>query len=320
MARILITGASGFVGRAAAAEFAKAGHAVRSAVRSPPQPPFGSSIEVVAHADLASPIDWDPVVEGIDAVIHLAAIAHTRRGIPDDRYDRVNRLGAERLAKAAVRAGVGRFIFVSSIRAQTGPAANHVLTEHDRATPTDAYGRSKLAAEDAVRTAGVPFTILRPVLLYGQGAKGNFATLWRAAGSGWPLPIKQFANRRSLLGIDNFISAVNFVLKASSTAGQTYIVADPGTAPSLYEILAILREAQRGRRTGLWPMPTGFIEFPLRMVGRGELWRRIGGDLQAVANKLIAAGWQPLHDTPAGLSALGTHLPRHGHRSDGLRL
>jgi nucleoside-diphosphate-sugar epimerase len=320
MARILITGASGFVGRAAAAAFAKAGNAVRTAVRSPPKPPFDSGIEVVAHADLASPIDWDPVVEGIDAVIHLAAIAHTGRGIPDDRYDRVNRLATEQLAKAAARAGVGRFVFISSIRAQTGPAADHVLTECDRAMPTDAYGRSKLAAEDAVRVAGVPFTVLRPVLLYGQGAKGNFATLLRAAGSVWPLPVKQFANRRSLLGIDNFISAMNFVLEASGTAGQVYIVADPGAASSLCEVLAVLREAQGGRRTGLLPMPTGFIEFPLRMLGRGDLWERIGGNLQADANKLIGAGWRPLHDTPAGLSALGGLLVKQGHRPGGLRL
>lgn len=154
-------------------------------------------------------------------------------------YDRVNRLTVEQAAIAAARAGVSRFVFVSSIRAQCGPSADHALTERDPPAPTDDYGRSKLAAEDAVRASGTAFTILRPVLLYGRGVKGNFATLLRAAGSPWPLPVRQFNNRRSLLGIDNFVSALSFVLSAAATVGGTYVVADPGIPPSLSELREI---------------------------------------------------------------------------------
>jgi UDP-glucose 4-epimerase len=194
-------------------------------------------------------------------------------------------------------------VFVSSIRAQCGPAVKTVLTERDPALPSDDYGRSKLAAEAAIRASGVPFTILRPVLLYGLGAKGNFAALVRAARSPWPLPAKQFTNRRSLLGIANFISALSFVLSTPDTAGETYVVADPGTPPSLAELITTLREAQ-GRRPLLWALPGSLVELPLRILGRGDLWQRLGGNLRVAPDKLIAAGWRPLHDTPSNLAAM----------------
>ena len=194
-------------------------------------------------------------------------------------------------------------MFVSSIRAQSGPAANHALTERDPPAPSDAYGRSKLAAETAVASSGVPFTIFRPVVLYGPGVKGNLATLLRAARSSWPLPVKLFGNRRSLLGIKNFISALRFVLSAPQTIGGTYVVADPGTPPSIGELIAMMREAQ-GRRPRLVAIPPALFELPLRLLGRGELWRRLGGDLRVDPGKLIAAGWKPPEDTRAGIAAM----------------
>ena len=307
--RTLVTGASGFIGRAVVTAFAQRGVALRAAVRRPPQPPFPAAIEVVQHPDLAQPIDWRPLLDGIDQVIHLAGIAHIGRGVAPELYDRVNRLATAQLAAAAAAAGVRHFVFVSSIRAQNGPAADHALTERDPATPTDAYGRSKLAAEAAVRAAGVPFTILRPALLYGPGVKGNFALLARAAASPLPLPVKDFGNRRSLLGIDNFISALAFVLATPATLGETYVVADPGMPPPLWAVLATLRQAA-GRRPLILPMPKHYVEIALRLMGRADLWDRLGGSLRVDAGKLMAAGWQPPHDTLAGLAAMVRSLTR----------
>ena len=125
---------------------------------------------------------------GIDAVVHLAGIAHAGPGVAEERYDRVNHRATAALAVAAHDAGVSRFVFVSSIRAQTGPAAERVVSERDTPRPTDAYGRSKLAAERAVAASGVPFTILRPVLVYGPGVKGNLRALMRLAALPIPLP------------------------------------------------------------------------------------------------------------------------------------
>jgi len=219
MSRILVTGASGFVGSATVKALADAGHHVRAAMRRS-DPTFGPSVEVVQHPDLTETFDWRPLLEGIDQVVHLAGVAHSRgTGL----YDRINHQATAQLAHAAARASVGQFVFISSIRAQCGPAADHAVTEHDSPAPIDPYGASKLAGEAAVRASGVPFTILRPVALYGPGVKGYFRLLARAAASPLPLPVKDFGNRRSLLGIDNFISALSFVLATPATIGETYV-------------------------------------------------------------------------------------------------
>jgi nucleoside-diphosphate-sugar epimerase len=300
--RVLVTGASGFVGRAVVTAFAADGLAVRAGVRRPPRPQFADDVEVMQHPDLSQPFAWAPFLAGVDQVVHLAGIAHTG-GVAAALYDRVNCLATAELAAAAARAGVRRFVFVSSVRAQSGPSADHALTERDQPAPTDAYGRSKLAAEAAVRASGAPFTILRPALFYGPGVKGNFAVLLRAARSRLPLPVKDFVNRRSLLGIDNFISALRFVLASPATIGETYIVADPGIPPRLPDLIAMLRRAQ-GRRPLVLPLPTRYLETPLRALRRHGLWQRLGGNLRVDPGKLIAAGWQPAHDTSAGLAAL----------------
>jgi UDP-glucose 4-epimerase len=302
VSRLLVTGASGFIGRAVIAAFAAEGRAVRAAARRP-LPSVPDCVEAVQHGDLAQPVDWRPLLDGVDQVVHLAGIAHTGRGVASALYDAVNREATAQLCAAAAAAGIRHFVFVSSIRAQIGAAADHALTESDPTLPSDAYGRSKLAAEQAVHASGVPFTILRPVLLYGPGAKGNFALLARAAASRWPLPLKDFKNRRSFLAIDNFIAALSFVLATPATIGETYVVADPGVPPQLAEVIATLRRT-KGKHPRLWPLPTAYVEVPLRAMRRGELWDRIGGNLRVDPAKLLAAGWRPRHDTLTGLAAV----------------
>jgi nucleoside-diphosphate-sugar epimerase len=306
--RVLVTGASGFVGRAVVTAFAHDGHAVRAAVRRPPQPAFAAGIEVAQHPDLSQSFDWAPLLDGVDQVVHLAGIAHTG-GVAPDLYDRVNRQATAELAAAAARSGIRHFVFVSSVRAQTGPSADHALTERDEPAPTDAYGRSKLAAEGVVRASGVPFTVLRPALFYGPGVKGNFALLLRAALSRWPLPLRNFVNRRSLVSIDNFIAALTFVLSSPATIGETYVVADPGIPPRLPDLIATLRKA-RGRRPLIFPLPTHYVEAPLRALHRDDVWERLGGNLRVDSGKLIAAGWRPVHDTWGGLAALVEAISR----------
>ena len=129
---------------------------------------------------------------------------------------------------------------MSSIRAQSGPAAAGILTEADVPRPTDPYGRSKLAAETAVAKSGVPFTVLRPVLVYGPGVKGNLRTLMRLAALPVPLPFGALTNRRSLVGIDNLVGAIIHVLGHAASRGETYVVADPRPV-SVAEIMAALR-------------------------------------------------------------------------------
>jgi UDP-glucose 4-epimerase len=306
MTRILVTGASGFVGRALVTELAGLGYSVRAAMRQPADV-FPRNVEVVAVSDLTRPVEWRALLKGIETVVHLAGIAHAGPEIAEDLYDRVNRLATAELAKAAQASGVRHLVFISSIRAQSGPSSADILRESDAPQPTDAYGRSKRAAEDAVRAAGVPFTILRPVLIYGPAVKGNLDRLIRLAQQPWPLPLGLCSHRRSLLARQNLVSAIHFVLQQPSAKGETYIVADPMPL-TLAEIVAALRAGQ-GRRPGLLPVPPVLIALAANTAGRGDDWQRIGGAMVADPTKLLQEGWKPTIDTRAGLAAL-TAAPR----------
>lgn len=301
MTRILVTGASGFIGRTLVAELANAEHSVRAAMRQPADI-FPRSVEVIAVSDLTRPVEWRPLLRDVETVIHLAGIADAGPEIAEQAYDRVNRLATAELASAAKTSGIGHLIFMSSIRAQSGPASNKVLRETDAPRPTDAYGRSKLAAEDAVRAAGVPSTILRPVLIYGPGVKGNFARLMELAREPWPLPLGLCHNRRSLLARRSLIDAIHLALASSAAKGETYVVADP-TPLTLAEIVTALREGE-GRRPRLLPVPPALIALASKALGRAEEWQRLGGTLVADPAKLMHAGWKPAADTRAGLAAL----------------
>jgi nucleoside-diphosphate-sugar epimerase len=298
--RVLVTGASGFVGRSLVEDLAAQGHRVRAAMRQPADI-FSRAVEVVAVSDLARPLEWRPLLSDINAVVHLAGIAHITSGIAEDLYDRVNRAATAALAAAAARDRIERLVFVSSIRAQAGPACDHPLTEADAPHPVDAYGRSKLAAEEAIRAASLPFTILRPALIYGPGVKGNLADLIRLARSPWPLPFGALRNRRSLLARSNLVAAIHLALVAPAMLNETYVVADPAPL-TMAGIVAALRQGL-GRGPRLIPVPPSLLALGLRATGRAHLWDRIGGNCIVEPAKLLAAGWRPTTDTRAGLAA-----------------
>jgi UDP-glucose 4-epimerase len=263
---------------------------------------FPKSVEVVAVSDLTKPVEWRALLKDVTTVVHLAGIAHSSTELAERVYDRVNRLATSELASAAHRGSIRRLVFVSSIRAQTGPAARQILRETDSPHPTDAYGRSKLAAEDAVRASSVPFTILRPVLVYGSGVKGNMRRLLEVSRSPWPLPFGLFRQQRSLLARQNLVEAIRFASRSPQTAGETYIVSDPSPL-TLGEIIAAMRRGQ-GRSPGLLPIPVSLIGLGLKATRRTEQWERLGSSLVVDAGKLLQAGWRPTVETNAGLAAM----------------
>jgi UDP-glucose 4-epimerase len=305
-ARVLVTGASGFVGRALVDALAGAGHRVRAASRQGAGAGFAAGVEAVSTGDYRAPVDWAPLLAGVDAVVHLAGIAHIGPAIGESEYDSVIRAATADLAAACSKAGVHRLVFMSSVRAQSGAAAEGVLTENDEPRPTEAYGRAKLRAEAAVRAAGVPWTILRPTMVYGAGAKGNLATLLRAADSPWPLPFAAIAGQRSLVSLDNLIAAVLFGLNSQAAAGQVYLVADPAPV-TLPQIIAALRRGL-GRPPRLYPVPPAFFARALKLAGGDDVWARIGGSLVVDPSKLIAAGWQPDANTLGALARIARKL------------
>src|SRR5262249_42993487 len=149
--------------------------------------PIESASAVVG--DLARPQNMAAALADVGAVIHSAGLAHAMSGLPEDDYRVLNTEATIGLARAAQRAGARRFIFLSSIRAQCGPPAEHALTEDLPPEPTDAYGRSKLAAEQGLAALGLDWVALRLVLVYGAGVKGNMAQLLRLARTPYPLPL-----------------------------------------------------------------------------------------------------------------------------------
>jgi UDP-glucose 4-epimerase len=300
--RVLVTGASGFIGRPLTEALAAAGHTVRAAVRDRRAQKFPASVEIAMLSDLAGAIDWPPLVAGMDTVVHLAGIAHVGPEIPEASYDRVNHLATAELARAAAAAGVRRFVFMSSTRAQAGAASTEPLTEAATPHPTDAYGRSKLAAEEAVRAAGVPYTILRPALVYGPGAKGNLASLMRLTSLPLPLPFGSFSNRRSMLALDNLIAAVRFALEDQHAANEVFLVADPKPI-SVAELVSMLRAAA-DRKPWLAPAPPALLGALSGLVGQRDAFERLAGTLIVDPKKLLGAGWQTAIDTETAIARM----------------
>jgi nucleoside-diphosphate-sugar epimerase len=269
-------------------------------LRRPSEVPVGASSAVIG--DIASPHNMAAALRDVDMVIHSAGLAHAMSGRPEDDYRTINTEATVRLAQAAERAGVKRFVFLSSIRAQTGPTAEGVLTEAEAPQPTDPYGRSKLEAERGLGELKLDWVALRPVLVYGPGMKGNMAALLTLARSPWPLPLGGLSAKRSLLSLDNLAAAVDTVLTAPGPLRRPFIVADPEPV-TIPEMVAALRRGL-GRGPGLIPVPSFVLKGAAALAGRGEAYERLAGSLVASPEALRNLGWQPVSSTRDALAAL----------------
>ena len=298
--RILVTGATGFVGSHLVPWLSANGRKVRVALRSPADLPPG--VESAVIGDIAEPRNLSRALEDVSAVVHCAGVAHASQTIPEAVYDSVNRGATLCLAAAAAKAGVSRFVFLSSIRAQSGPVANGLLTEDMPPLPTDAYGRSKLAAERGLAEIDMDWAALRPVLVYGPGVKGNMQALLRLARSSWPVPLGMIKARRSILAIDNLCSAIATVLDIEAPLRRPLIVADP-EALSAGEMVAALR-AGTGRRPRLLPVPETALALLGRLAGKADAVSRLTGALEASPAELIRLGWRPVCGTREALARL----------------
>jgi len=303
MALIALTGATGFIGRHLLRELPKHGHRIRVLLRRPSEVPLDCASAVVG--DLARPRNMAAALADVDAVIHSAAVGRVS-GLPEDDFRVLNTEATIGLARAAQRAGARRFIFMSSVRAQSGPSDEAVLTEDRQPRPTDAYGRSKLAAEEGLGQLDLDWVALRPVLVYGPGMTGNLAALAQWARAPYPLPLAALKGRRSLLSVENLADAINAVIAAPAPLRRPLIVADaePLTVP---DMIAAMRRGM-GRRPGLFPLPEIVVQAALRSLGRAEWHQRLAGALVADASALRTLGWIPRVATPDGLAALMRNL------------
>ena len=306
MTLVALTGATGFIGRQLMAELPRRGYRVRVLLRRPAAMPLQCDSAVIG--DLARPQNLAAALRDVTAVIHSAGLAPGMSGTPADDYRTINTEATGALARAAQRVGVHRFVFLSSIRAQIGPSSPVVVTEAAEPRPADAYGASKLAAEQQLARLDMDWVALRPTLVYGPGVQGNMAALIAAARLRYPLPLGGLTARRSLLALDNLVDAVAHVLDAPGSLRRALIVADD-EALSVAEMIAAMRAGLR-RRPGLVAVPQRLLTLALERAGKAEWIERLCQPLIVSSAALRGLGWAPKMTTPAGLAALMRNTER----------
>lgn len=303
--RVLVTGARGFVGRRLVADLVADGRRVRGAVRGTDgRVPGAADIWV---GDLEEARDLAAAVDGVDAVVHLAARVHRMRESADARaaYRAANVDATVRLAQAAREAGVKRFVFLSSVKVH-GERTDAPFTETDAPAPEDPYGVSKAEAETALRTiggGGMDVVTIRPPLVYGPGVKANFLSLLRLADTCLPVPLGAArANPRSMIFVGNLTSAIAAALSHPGAGGETFLVRD-GEDVSPADLLRRLRHAFN-RAPGLVSAPRPVIAAAAALAGRPNAAGRLFDPLQVDDSRIRRSlDWSPPYSLDHGLVA-----------------
>ena len=309
MKKVLVTGATGFVGRALCAHLSRNGWHVRASIRGATDFGLASNCEVIRVPDIGPDTNWLAAVSGMDAVVHLAARVHVMRNRGADvlgQYRRINTAGTLSLARASASAQVRRFIFLSTVKVHGERTVTVPFTELDTPCPVDPYAISKLEAEHGLaeisHETGLTTTFIRPPLIYGPGVKGNFFRLMSLVRRRIPLPVANIANSRSLLCIDNLTSAIEAALAAPSPISGAYLISD-NCDLSTPDLVARISAAM-GFKPLMFACPPGLIKVAGRIVGiGGEVGRMIESlrvDCSLLQQNLR---WRPSIDVNVGIAA-----------------
>ncbi len=316
--QILLTGASGFVGRAVQARLLIDGeHALRVALR---RQAHASPVvlESIAAPALCFDSDWSSAVDSIGAVIHCAARVHVMSDTASDplvEFRKVNVEGSLNLARQAAAAGVKRFIFISSIKVNgEGTELGNPYKADDAPTPMDPYGISKMEAEQGLRALAtatdMEVVIIRPVLVYGPGVKANFMNMMRWLHKGIPLPFGAIHNQRSLVALDNLVDLIVTCIDYPAAANQTFLVSD-GEDLSTSELLRRMASAL-GKPARLLPVPSWLLEAGAKMLGKSALSQRLCGSLHVDISKTRELlNWTPPVSVDEALRKTADHFLEH---------
>ncbi len=291
--RILVTGASGFVGRHLVGGLQGAGHDLVCVVRRgagarPPAPTESCALAWID--DIAEESDWATKLQGIDAVVHLAARVHVMAEADADplaAYRRVNLYGTKRLAEAAVAAGTPRFVYLSTIKVNGEQTDRRPFRADDPPAASDPYAISKLEAEQALwRLAGhgrTEFVVIRPPLVYGPGVRGNFERLVRLVMRRVPLPFAAFDNQRSMVSAANLVDFIEVCLTHPAAAGQVFLVSDGAdwSTPELVRAIA----AELAHPPRLFAVSPRALRLVAGLLGRRALIDRLADSLQVDIDK-----------------------------------
>lgn len=298
---ILVTGATGFVGRALTSELEKRGIAHRPVSRAP-----AAGFHAIGAIDGAT--DWSAALAGVDTVVHLAARVHVMQDTaasPLAAFRAMNVEATINLARQAASAGVRRFVFLSSIKVNgEATAPGRPFSADDAPCPTDPYGISKQEAEEALfrlgRETGMEITVIRPPLVYGPGVKANFLSLMGLARRPLPWPFGSISNRRSLVFVGNLVDFIQLAARHPEAANRIFLVSD-GVDLSIGELLQKLAKAM-GRKALLIPVPPFLLEAAAAALGRRAAAARLLGSLQAdIGETRRITGWTPPYSVEEGL-------------------
>ncbi len=279
---------------------------VRAVMRSQSTSIEGTEAAIINAID--GNTDWLDTLRGVDVVIHLAARVHVMHDDSTDplaEFRRVNVAGTENLARQAVRAGVRRLVYVSSIKVNgEATCGEGKFSETDASAPQDPYGISKREAEQVLHKVaaetGLEVVIVRPPLVYGAGVKGNFAQMLRVLSKGIPLPLASVKNLRSLIYVGNLVDALILCATHSAAAGQTYLVSD-GEDISTSDLLRQLGAAM-GHPARLLPCPQALLKWAGSLTGKAEQVERLLGSLRVDSGKIRRElGWIPPYALQQGL-------------------
>lgn len=315
---ILVTGANGFVGSALIERLVTEGRSVKAASRGG-RGNFPEQVVDLCIGDLGAMQDWGQALVGVEVVVHSAARVHVMRdraAKPLEAFRRVNVDGTLNLARQAAASGVRRFVYISSAKVNgevtSGQSIGRGLnervgffTEVDEPKPVDAYGLSKLEAEQGLRQiaaeTGMDVVIIRPPLVYGPGVRANFAALLKAVRLGYPLPFGAIDNKRSLVALGNLVDFIVTCIAHPSAANQVFLVSD-GEDVSTPELIRRIAE-RMGRPARLFPLPVWILHFGARLIGRADMAQRVCSSLRldiSKARRLL--GWSPPFGLDEGLA------------------
>ncbi len=298
--RVLVTGASGFIGTNLLNALAREKIALRALSRTYLTDSLEGLVDCMVIGDMAT-ADCRRALEGVGAVVHLAARVHVmndKSQSPLEEYRMVNVAGTLNLARQAAECGVRRFIFLSTVKVNGEETRKgKPFTETDLPNPSDPYAISKLEAEKALlalsKQTGMEVVIIRPPLVYGPGVKANFFRMIEWIYKGRPLPLGSVHNRRSLVAIDNLIDLIICCIEHPAAKNQVFFVSD-GEDLSTTDLLRRLANAL-GTSAMLLPIPQHLLKMGFKMAGRNDLAKRLLGSLQVDISKVKRLlGWQPV--------------------------
>lgn len=305
--KVLITGASGFVGEALVRNLNVQGHEVRAANRRDCKTEADSNYIV---GDLGPDTNWRDALTDCDVVIHLAARVHVmeeQATDPREEFFAVNLHGTCNLARQAAAASVKRFVYVSSIKVNGEETSiGQPFTESDHPQPQDPYAISKWQAEQALHAisqeTGMEIVIVRPPLVYGPSVKANFLKLLALVDRGIPLPLGRVENSRSLIYVGNLVDALITCATHPAAAGQTYLVSDDADVSTSQLIQAVADALHRPSR--VFPMPIALMRGAAALIGKSAAIDRLTQSLVIDSSKIRSElGWQPPYSMAQGLQA-----------------